>query len=79
MDWGTNDLLIQDVLRRHELQVWFISEHAEDVPLDGAWAHQHPNIRTEEKRNDVVATSVTFPNGQVHAPGEATCTRHLAC
>src|SRR3954452_22033767 len=26
-DWGTNDLLMSDVLRRNELQVWFISEH----------------------------------------------------
>ena len=26
-DWGSNDLLMSDVLRRHELQVWFISEH----------------------------------------------------
>jgi starvation-inducible DNA-binding protein len=32
-DWGTNDLLMSDVLRRHELQVWFIAEHAVDVPL----------------------------------------------
>src|SRR6266540_76405 len=23
-DWGTNDLLMSDVLRRHELQVWFL-------------------------------------------------------
>jgi starvation-inducible DNA-binding protein len=26
-DDGTNDLLISDVLRGNELQVWFISEH----------------------------------------------------
>jgi starvation-inducible DNA-binding protein len=32
-DWGTNDLLMGDVLRRHELQVWFLSEHIVDVPL----------------------------------------------
>ena len=32
-DWGTNDLLMGDVLRRHELQVWFIAEHVVDVPL----------------------------------------------
>src|SRR5204863_2195166 len=24
-DWGSNDLLMSDVLRRHELQVWFLS------------------------------------------------------
>ena len=34
-DWGTNDLLMGDVLRAHELQVWFISEHVVDVPLVG--------------------------------------------
>ena len=32
-DMGTNDLLMGDVLRRHELQVWFIAEHVVDVPL----------------------------------------------
>ena len=32
-DWGTNDLLMGDVLRRHELQVWFLSEHVVDMPL----------------------------------------------
>src|SRR5688572_14274292 len=29
-DWGSNDLLMSDVLRRNELQVWFISEHLVD-------------------------------------------------
>jgi starvation-inducible DNA-binding protein len=32
-DWGTNDVLMSDVLRRHQLQVWFLSEHVVDVPL----------------------------------------------
>jgi starvation-inducible DNA-binding protein len=32
-DWGSNDLFMSDVLRRHELQVWFLSEHVVDVPL----------------------------------------------
>jgi starvation-inducible DNA-binding protein len=32
-DWGSNDLLMGDVLRRHELQVWFVAEHAVDLPL----------------------------------------------
>jgi starvation-inducible DNA-binding protein len=32
-DWGSNDLLMGDVLRRHELQVWFVSEHVVDIPL----------------------------------------------
>jgi starvation-inducible DNA-binding protein len=32
-DWGTNDLLMSDVLRTNELQVWFIAEHLVDVPV----------------------------------------------
>jgi starvation-inducible DNA-binding protein len=32
-DDGTNDLLISDVIRTNELQVWFVSEHLVDVPL----------------------------------------------
>ena len=32
-DDGTNDLLISDVVRTNELQVWFISEHLVDAPL----------------------------------------------
>src|SRR5437588_10369363 len=32
-DEGTNDLLVSEVLRRNELQVWFLSEHLVDVPL----------------------------------------------
>jgi starvation-inducible DNA-binding protein len=32
-DMGTNDLLMGDILRTHEMQVWFIAEHVVDVPL----------------------------------------------
>jgi starvation-inducible DNA-binding protein len=32
-DAGTNDLLMGDVLRRHELQVWFIASHVVEMPL----------------------------------------------
>ena len=32
-DWGSNDILMSDVLRPNELQVWFIAEHVVDVPL----------------------------------------------
>jgi starvation-inducible DNA-binding protein len=32
-DDGTNDLILSDVLRPNELQVWFLSEHLVDVPL----------------------------------------------
>ena len=32
-DDGTNDLLVSDVLRTHEMQVWFLAEHLVDTPL----------------------------------------------
>ena len=32
-DDGTNDLLISDVIRTNELQVWFLAEHLVDAPL----------------------------------------------
>src|ERR1017187_4682192 len=32
-DDGTNDIVVSDVLRTNELQVWFLSEHLVDVPL----------------------------------------------
>src|SRR5262245_52765747 len=32
-DDGTNDLVVSDVLRTNELQVWFVSEHLVDAPL----------------------------------------------
>jgi starvation-inducible DNA-binding protein len=32
-DWGTNDLLMGDVLRTNELQVWFLAEHLADVAV----------------------------------------------
>lgn len=32
-DWGSNDLLMGDVLRTNELQVWFLSAHLVDMPL----------------------------------------------
>jgi starvation-inducible DNA-binding protein len=31
-DDDTNDLLVSDVIRRNELQVWFVAEH-----VVGAW------------------------------------------
>ncbi len=35
-DDGTNDLLVSDVIRRNELQVWFVAEHVVEVPLTTA-------------------------------------------
>src|ERR1700720_4328864 len=32
-DDGTNDLIVSDVIRRNELQVWFVSEHIVETPL----------------------------------------------
>ena len=32
-DDGTNDLLVSQVIRTNELQVWFLAEHVVDVPL----------------------------------------------
>ena len=32
-DDGTNDLLVSDVIRTSEKQVWFVAEHLVDVPL----------------------------------------------
>ncbi len=32
-DDGTNDMVISDVLRANELQVWFLSEHLVEMPL----------------------------------------------
>jgi len=32
-DWGSNDMLMGDVLRTNELQVWFVAEHLVGVPL----------------------------------------------
>lgn len=32
-DFGTNDLLVSQVIRVNEMQVWFLAEHLVDVPL----------------------------------------------
>ena len=32
-DAGTNDLIVGSVIRRNELHVWFVAEHAVDVPI----------------------------------------------
>jgi starvation-inducible DNA-binding protein len=32
-DDGTNDLIVSDVIRTNELQVWFVAEHVVDTPL----------------------------------------------
>src|SRR5258706_815610 len=32
-DDGTNDLIVSDVIRRNELQAWFVAEHVVNVPI----------------------------------------------
>jgi|SRR5579864_3692808 len=39
-DEGTNDLVVSDVLRTNELQIWFLSEHLVEAPV----------VRAEEPR-----------------------------
>ena len=35
-DEGSNDLIVSEVIRRNELQVWFVAEHVVNVPLTHA-------------------------------------------
>ncbi|HEV7522245.1 MAG TPA: DNA starvation/stationary phase protection protein [Candidatus Angelobacter sp.] len=44
-DDGTNDLVISDVLRTNELQIWFLSEHLVDMPL----VHAADSLKQEKK------------------------------
>jgi len=30
---GSNDLIVSDVIRRNELQAWFVAEHVVNIPL----------------------------------------------
>jgi starvation-inducible DNA-binding protein len=32
-DEGTNDLIVSNLIRRNELQVWFVGQHVVDVPI----------------------------------------------
>jgi starvation-inducible DNA-binding protein len=35
-DDGSNDLIVSEVIRRNELQVWFVAEHVVGLPLTHA-------------------------------------------
>jgi starvation-inducible DNA-binding protein len=35
-DDGSNDLIVSDVIRRNELQAWFVAEHVVNIPLTEA-------------------------------------------
>jgi starvation-inducible DNA-binding protein len=41
-DDGTNDMIVSQILRTNELQVWFLSEHLVEMPLVHA---QDPGMR----------------------------------
>ena len=41
-DQGTNDVVVSEVLRTNELQVWFLSEHLVEMPLVHA---QEPELK----------------------------------
>lgn len=45
-DDGTNDLVVSQVLRTNELQVWFISEHLVNMPLVEAVESSHPTKKS---------------------------------
>ena len=45
-DDGTSDLVVSDVLRRNELQVWFLSEHLVNMPLVHAVDSSMPARKT---------------------------------
>jgi starvation-inducible DNA-binding protein len=49
-DSGTSDLLTSDVLRRHEIQVWFLAEHLVETDLvriqRASQTHSTPNPRS---------------------------------
>lgn len=47
-DDGTNDLIVSEVLRTNELQVWFISEHLVDMPL--VHAIDNANVGSEGEK-----------------------------
>jgi starvation-inducible DNA-binding protein len=32
-DDGTNDLIVSDIIRTNELEVWFVAEHVVDTPV----------------------------------------------
>jgi len=52
-DDGTNDVLVSDIIRTNELQVWFLSEHLVDVPMvraDGEAPEKEGKSKTASAR-----------------------------
>jgi starvation-inducible DNA-binding protein len=54
-DLGTNDLLVSEVIRTNELQVWFIAEHLVDTPV----------VCSQETRPEIASRSA----GETQAAG----------
>src|SRR5437667_9057235 len=54
-DDGTNDLVVSEVLRTNELQLWFLSGHLVDVPL--AHAKEPSETAGAAEQSDTVARS----------------------
>src|ERR1700740_2773224 len=62
-DDGTNDLIVSDVIRRNELQVWFIAEHVVNAPImegsgrsgggQARWLHRHHRPHGPHQRGKV--------------------------
>ncbi|HEX7735810.1 MAG TPA: DNA starvation/stationary phase protection protein [Ktedonobacteraceae bacterium] len=42
-DYGTNDMLVSDLLRMHEMQIWMLSQHLVDTPLACDTSGQRPD------------------------------------
>jgi len=49
-DDGSNDLVVSQVLRTNELQVWFLSEHLVEVPLVEAHGQGETNTRGGDRK-----------------------------
>jgi starvation-inducible DNA-binding protein len=49
-DDGTNDLLVSNVIRTNELQVWFLAEHLVDVPVVRADDGSNSEARSDAGR-----------------------------
>ena len=45
-DDGTNDVLVSNVLRTNEMQVWFVAEHLVDIPLVHADRAETANVNS---------------------------------
>jgi starvation-inducible DNA-binding protein len=49
-DDGSNDLVVSQVLRTNELQLWFLSEHLVEVPLVEAHGRGESNASGSGRR-----------------------------